>query len=332
MNATSATTPATTWPEGGRWRHFVYVTRALTATEFKLRYFGSVLGYLWTLLRPLMLFGVLYVVFTHVVRFGDGVHALPGRAARRDRRVQLLLGGDQRRPRQPRGAREPAAQGVLPARGGADLGLADGGGEPGARRPGGVRVRADRRRDAERRLARFLGTRAGGRGARDGGVACCCRCCTCATATCSRIWEVLLQLLFWGTPIIYTIESVPDSVQELMMLNPLAVAIQQGRHWLVPSPAPTAPARRSAAPCAAARAARDLRRDRAPELCGPSAAPSRGWPRTSEPPRSGVRPVSCGRSTTPPVWRSPWTRKLTKSSRQSAIRCASSWATAGEAV
>ena len=34
------------------WSHFVHVTRALTATEFKLRYFGSVLGYLWTVLRP----------------------------------------------------------------------------------------------------------------------------------------------------------------------------------------------------------------------------------------------------------------------------------------
>jgi ABC-2 type transport system permease protein len=49
------------------------------------------------------------------------------------------------------------------------------------------------------------------------------------------IWEVALQLLFWGTPIIYTVESVPASVRELVMLNPLAVAIQQGRHWLVES-------------------------------------------------------------------------------------------------
>jgi ABC-2 type transport system permease protein len=47
------------------------------------------------------------------------------------------------------------------------------------------------------------------------------------------IWEVALQLFFWGTPIIYTIESVPDRFQELMMCNPLATAIQQGRHWLV---------------------------------------------------------------------------------------------------
>src|SRR2546427_2316036 len=59
------------------WRHFFYVTRALTATEFKLRYFGSVLGYLWTLLRPLMLFGALYVVFTQFVRFGHKVPHYP---------------------------------------------------------------------------------------------------------------------------------------------------------------------------------------------------------------------------------------------------------------
>jgi ABC-2 type transport system permease protein len=49
------------------------------------------------------------------------------------------------------------------------------------------------------------------------------------------IWEVMLQLLFWGTPIIYTIESVPGGFREALMFNPLAVAIQQGRHWLVES-------------------------------------------------------------------------------------------------
>src|SRR5207244_9569052 len=34
--------------------------------EFKLRFFGSVLGYVWQLMRPLLLFGVLYVFFTKV--------------------------------------------------------------------------------------------------------------------------------------------------------------------------------------------------------------------------------------------------------------------------
>ena len=73
----AAAKPGAPPAERSRLRHFVYVTSALTATEFKLRYFGSVLGYLWTVLRPLMLFGVLYVVFTHVVRFGDAVPHYP---------------------------------------------------------------------------------------------------------------------------------------------------------------------------------------------------------------------------------------------------------------
>jgi ABC-2 type transport system permease protein len=52
-------------------RRFLHLARTLAITDWKLRFFGSVLGYLWQLMRPLMLFGVLYVVFTHVFRFGD---------------------------------------------------------------------------------------------------------------------------------------------------------------------------------------------------------------------------------------------------------------------
>ena len=42
----------------------------LAVTDFKLKFFGSVLGYLWQLMRPLLLFGVLYVVFVQFVRLG----------------------------------------------------------------------------------------------------------------------------------------------------------------------------------------------------------------------------------------------------------------------
>src|SRR5512133_956745 len=58
-------------------RHFLYVTAALSITEFKLRYFGSVLGYLWSFIRPFLLFGVLYVVFTKIVRAGTAVPHYP---------------------------------------------------------------------------------------------------------------------------------------------------------------------------------------------------------------------------------------------------------------
>jgi ABC-2 type transport system permease protein len=52
----------------GDWRRFVVLTRTIATMEFKLRFFGSVLGYLWQLVRPLLLFAVLYVVFTQFVR------------------------------------------------------------------------------------------------------------------------------------------------------------------------------------------------------------------------------------------------------------------------
>ncbi len=58
-------------------RRVANLTVTLAATDFKVRFFGSVLGYLWTLMRPLLLFGVLYFVFTEVVRFGDGVKHYP---------------------------------------------------------------------------------------------------------------------------------------------------------------------------------------------------------------------------------------------------------------
>jgi ABC-2 type transport system permease protein len=42
--------------------------------EFKLRFFGSALGYLWQFMRPLLLFTVLYIVFSQFANFGDAKH------------------------------------------------------------------------------------------------------------------------------------------------------------------------------------------------------------------------------------------------------------------
>ena len=58
------------------WR-FAQLAWTLAATEFKLRFFDSMLGYLWTLMRPLMLFGVLLVVFTQVLDLASGVVLYP---------------------------------------------------------------------------------------------------------------------------------------------------------------------------------------------------------------------------------------------------------------
>jgi ABC-2 type transport system permease protein len=58
---------------GGDLRRFVELTMTLARTEFKLRYFGSALGYVWSLMRPLLFFGVIYLFFTQVVSLGKGV-------------------------------------------------------------------------------------------------------------------------------------------------------------------------------------------------------------------------------------------------------------------
>src|SRR4051812_50084946 len=64
-------------------RRLWHLARTMAVSDFKLRFYGSALGYLWQLVRPLMLFGVLYVVFTEFVKFGVGVKFYP---------VVLLLG------------------------------------------------------------------------------------------------------------------------------------------------------------------------------------------------------------------------------------------------
>lgn len=62
---------------GGGAHRFWSLTLMLARTEFKLRFFGSVFGYLWTLVRPLLFFGVLLFVFTKVLKVGNKVPHYP---------------------------------------------------------------------------------------------------------------------------------------------------------------------------------------------------------------------------------------------------------------
>jgi ABC-2 type transport system permease protein len=69
---TGAVQPVTYRPSalGDDLRRFARITSTLASTEFKLHYRGSVLGYLWSVMQPLMLFGVLYLVFSGIVGLG----------------------------------------------------------------------------------------------------------------------------------------------------------------------------------------------------------------------------------------------------------------------
>jgi ABC-2 type transport system permease protein len=222
-------------------RHFFYVALALSRMEFKLRYFGSVLGYLWSFLRPFLLFGVLYVVFTKIVRAGAGVEHYP---------VLLLFGlvlfnflADAtmmglpslvsresllRKVSFPRASIPIAVTATAAANLGLGLvvvlllALVNG---VGARASWlllfplvlGVIVFAA----ALALLLSVLFVRY-----RD----------------VQPVWDVALQFVFWATPIIYTIGFIPERYRQFVMLNPLAVAVEQGRHWLVGSEVPTAEA------------------------------------------------------------------------------------------
>jgi ABC-2 type transport system permease protein len=62
---------------GGGWRRALELLYLMASTEFKRTYFGTALGYVWTIGRPLMMFGVLLVVFTKGLNLGTQVAHYP---------------------------------------------------------------------------------------------------------------------------------------------------------------------------------------------------------------------------------------------------------------
>lgn len=66
-----------------KYRYSIILLRELVATDFRIRYQSSLLGYFWSVLRPLFLFAILYVIFAVFLQIGRGVPHWP---------VALLLG------------------------------------------------------------------------------------------------------------------------------------------------------------------------------------------------------------------------------------------------
>lgn len=66
-----------------KYRYSILLLTELVRTDFKLRYQGSFLGYVWSLLRPLFMFAILYLIFGVVFNAGQDVPHYP---------VYLLLG------------------------------------------------------------------------------------------------------------------------------------------------------------------------------------------------------------------------------------------------
>src|SRR5680860_249460 len=221
-------------------RRFLALTVSLAALDFKVRYFGSVLGYLWQLMRPLMLFGVLYVVFTEFVKFNAGVKDFPAVlltgivlytffSDATGNAVTSVLDRENlvRKIQFPRVVVPLAA--VLTAFFNliTNLGavavfvLATG-------------VRPHWTWLAFPLLVLALGILAVGTS-------------LLLSALYVRfrdvrpIWEVVLQMLFYGSPILYAIEVIPsETSRQGIMCNPVAALLQQSRHWLIDPSAPSA--------------------------------------------------------------------------------------------
>ncbi len=93
---------------GGGWRRSLELLYLIASTEFKRTYFGTVLGYLWSLCRPLLLFAVLLAVFTHVIRLGSRSPTIPSCCC-----STSSCSGSSRRPRTPPSARSSSQEAVV---------------------------------------------------------------------------------------------------------------------------------------------------------------------------------------------------------------------------
>jgi ABC-2 type transport system permease protein len=220
-------------------RRLVNLTFTLAANDFKLRFFGSALGYLWTLMRPLLLFGVLYFVFTEVVRFGDGVKHYPVYllaaivlftffSETTSRGVTSLIERETllRKIRFPRMV-VPLSVALHAA---FNLGL--------------------------NLLVVFVFVFASGIDPRwtwlemvplilllvmlSTGTTMLVSALYVRYRDVQPIWEVILQILFYASPIIYVTASFPDSIEREAMANPITAVLTQMRHALIDPNAPTA--------------------------------------------------------------------------------------------
>jgi ABC-2 type transport system permease protein len=225
---------------GGSFRRFAYLAATLALTDFKLRFFGSALGYLWQLVRPLLLFTVLYFVFTQFVKIGESVTFYPvmllanivlftffqeGTGA-----VNSLVERESlvRKIQFPRAAVPVAV--VLTAAINLSLNsvvvlcfaLASG------VRPHWTWVQ--------------IPVLVGGLMVLVTGLAMLLSALYVRYRDVKPIWEVALQLLFYATPVLYAIETIdaPESIKRLIMLNPLATIFEQFRYAVIDPTAPSA--------------------------------------------------------------------------------------------
>ena len=241
MSAITETAPQRPSVVGSDARRFWNLTWTLAATDFKLRFYGSVLGYVWTLARPFLFFGVIYFVFTEIVGLDSSVRyygvyilfalvlfnffgeATGGCVNCLATRENLL-----RKMRFPRLVIPLSV--VLTAL--TNLGmtliavvifaLISG------VRPSATWLELPLLIAALAMLATGLGLLFSALFVRYRDV--------------QPIWDVVTQMLFYASPVLYVTTLVPEKYQQEYMMSPIAATLSQMRHAIIDPDAPSAAA------------------------------------------------------------------------------------------
>lgn len=225
---------------GGGWRRFLHLTWLIAITDYKLTYFGSALGYLWSLMRPLALFGVLYLVFSQFLDFGSDI---PHYADLLLMNIVLFSFFSEATGLSVRAVlnRETLVRKMHFPRMVIPLSV----------------VLTSMLNLAGNLVAVFAFALIDGVEPRwtwlllpllivplimfTAGVSMILSSLYVTYRDVGPIWSVLTQLLFYATPVLYAIEKVdPESLQKVVLSNPLAAILQQARRWLIDPSAPGA--------------------------------------------------------------------------------------------
>ena len=249
-NAGYPPTPSTPLPDNGappsrsrgrvkaRLRRFWDATVALAIAEFRIRYLDSALGYLWALGEPLLMFTVLYFVFSQVVHLQSVPH-YP---------VKLLLGvvlfgfftestvlamtslvtraNLLRRIAFPASAVPLSSTLTTTLTFGINLGVALIFALLSGIVPTALWL------ELIPLLLLLLATATG--------ASLVLALLYVSLRDVRQIWGVATRMLFFATPVFYSVQAVPEAMRHVMMLNPLAVVVVQANHALIDSQAPTA--------------------------------------------------------------------------------------------
>jgi ABC-2 type transport system permease protein len=220
-------------------RRLLSLSWALALTDWRLRFYGSVLGYLWSLARPFAMFGVIYFVFTEIVNLGNSVphyavYILFGMVLFQffgeitGGSVACLLARENllRKVRFPRLVIPLAV--VFTALLNLGMTLV------------AVLVFALLSGVGPYWSWLELPVLVGMLGAFATGIGMLLSVLYVRYRDVQPIWDVVSQMLFYASPVLYLATTVPEKYRELFMLNPIAVVLTQMRHAMVDPTAPTA--------------------------------------------------------------------------------------------